>query len=82
MCIHASCFSHVRLFVTSWTVARQAPHPWESPGKNIGVSCHTLLQGIFLTQVSNPSFLMCPVLEGGFFTTSATCGALFPHILL
>ena len=24
--------------------------PWNFPGKNIGVSCHFLLQGIFLTQ--------------------------------
>ena len=24
--------------------AHQAPHPWESPGKNIGVGCHFLLQ--------------------------------------
>ena len=27
--------------------------PWDSPGKNTGVSCHALLQGIFLTQWSN-----------------------------
>ena len=27
--------------------------PWDSPGKNTGVSCHTLLQRIFLTQESN-----------------------------
>ena len=27
--------------------------PWDSPGKNTGVSCHALLQGIFLTQGSN-----------------------------
>ena len=24
--------------------------PWDSPGKNTGVGCHCLLQGIFLTQ--------------------------------
>ena len=23
--------------------------PWDSPGKNTGVGCHSLLQGIFLT---------------------------------
>ena len=28
--------------------------PWDSPGKNTGVSCHALLQGIFLTQGLNP----------------------------
>ena len=30
--------------------AGQAPHPWDSPGRNIGVGCHFLLQGIFSTQ--------------------------------
>ena len=29
----------------------------DSPGKNTGVGCHALLQGIFPTQRSNPSFL-------------------------
>ena len=28
--------------------------PWGSPGKNSGVGCYFLLQGIFLTQGSNP----------------------------
>ena len=27
--------------------------PWESPGKNPGVDCHILLQGVFLTQGLN-----------------------------
>ena len=31
--------------------------PWDFPGKNTGVGCHALLQGIFLTQGSNPSLL-------------------------
>ena len=26
--------------------------PWDSPGKNTGVDCHSLLQRIFLTQIS------------------------------
>ena len=29
--------------------------PWDSPGKNTGVDCKSLLQGIFLTQGSNLS---------------------------
>ena len=29
--------------------------PWDSPGKNTGVGCHSLLQGIILTQRLNPS---------------------------
>ena len=33
--------------------------PWNSPGKNIGVGSHSLLQGIFLTQGSNLGLLYC-----------------------
>ena len=29
--------------------------PWDFPGKRTGVGCHFLLQGIFMTQGSNPS---------------------------
>ena len=31
--------------------------PWDSPGKNTGVGCHALLQGIFPTQGSNSGLL-------------------------
>ena len=31
--------------------------PWDSPGKNTGVGCHALLQGIFSTQGSNLGLL-------------------------
>ena len=31
--------------------------PWDFSGKNTGVDCHALLQGIFPTQRSNPSLL-------------------------
>ena len=31
--------------------------PWDSPGKNTGVGCHALLQGIFPTQGLNPRLL-------------------------
>ena len=40
--------------------------------KNTGVDYHALLQGIFPTQVWNPSLFMFPSLAGRFFTTSAT----------
>ena len=33
--------------------------PWDSPGKNAGVGCHSLLQGIFSTQRLNPGHLHC-----------------------
>ena len=34
--------------------------PWDSPGKNPGVACCALLQGILLTQGSNPGLLHNP----------------------
>ena len=43
--------------------------PWDSLGKNTGVGCHFLLEGIFLTQGLNPE---SAALVGGFFTTSPT----------
>ena len=43
-------FSCVQHFSTPWTVAHQAPCPWDSPGNNTGVGCHFLLQEIFPMQ--------------------------------
>ena len=48
--------------------------PWNSPGKNTGVGCHALLQGIFLSQGSN--LHASPAWAHGFFTTRATWEAL------
>ena len=42
-----------------WTVARQAPLSWGSPGRNTGVGFHFFLQGIFLTQGLNPRLSHC-----------------------
>ena len=33
--------------------------PWDFPGKDTGLGCHFLLQGIFPTQGSNPGHLYC-----------------------
>jgi len=33
--------------------------PWNSPGKNTGVGCHSLFQGIFPTHGSNLGLLHC-----------------------
>ena len=33
--------------------------PWDFPGKNTGVGCHYILQGIFLVQGSNPGLPHC-----------------------
>ena len=49
-----SRFSQVQLFATPWTVSHaRFLCPWDPPGKNTGVDCHFLLQGIFPTQGSN-----------------------------
>ena len=47
--------SHVRLFVTPWTVACHE----DSPGQNTGVGNCSLPKGIFPTQGSNPGLLHC-----------------------
>ena len=53
----------VKVLVTSVVSDSLRPHglqparllcPWDSPGKNTGVGSHSLLQGIFPTQGSNP----------------------------
>ena len=46
------------LTVTPWTTDHQAPQRNFS-GKNTGVGCHSLFQGIFPIQVSNPGLLQC-----------------------
>jgi len=51
--------------VTPWTVARQAPWLWNSPGKITGVSCYVLLQEILPTQGSNPRLLHLLHWQGG-----------------
>ena len=33
--------------------------PWDFPGKNTGMGCHFLLQGVFPTQGSNPDLPHC-----------------------
>ena len=54
-----SHFSHARLFAVLWTIAHQAPLSMDSPGKNTGVGCRSLLQEIFTTQGSNPGLPHC-----------------------
>ena len=61
-CAMLSCLVCVQLFATPWTVARQGWDflcLWDFPGKNTGVGCHALLQGIFPTQGLNPSLPHC-----------------------
>ena len=57
-----ACVSCSVVFNSLWPHGLQPArplHPWNSPGKNTVVNCHSLLQGIFLTQGSNPGLLHC-----------------------
>ena len=54
----AQSLSCVQLFAIPWAVAHQVFCPWYFPGKSTGVGCHFPLQGIFLTQGSNPDLLL------------------------
>ena len=38
---------------TDYSSPTRLLYPWDSPGKNTGVGCHALVQGIFPTQGSN-----------------------------
>ena len=48
--------------------------PWDSPGKNTGVGCHFLPQGIFLTQGLNPGLRIPGRCFNLWATRDAQCG--------
>ena len=52
--VKVKSLSLVQLFATLGLEPTELLRPWDSPGKNTGVGYHFLLQGIFLTQWSNP----------------------------
>ena len=61
-----SRFSHVQLCATPETAAHQAPHPWDSPGKNTGVGCHFLLQCMKVkseSEVSQSCLTLCDPMD-------------------
>ena len=55
--LRAQPLSRLQLSVTPWTGVLRFLCPWDSPGRNTGVGCHALLQGIFCTQGSHPGLL-------------------------
>ena len=67
-----SHFSHVRLFVTLWTVAHQAPLTMGFSRQEYwsGLPCPP--PGDLPDPGIKPESLMTPALTGRFFTTSAT----------
>ena len=69
MLIH---FSHVRLFVTLWTVARQGPQSMGFSRQEDWSGLPCPLPRDVPNPGNKPSSLMTPALAGGFITTSAT----------
>ena len=63
--VNPTVLSHVQLFSTPWTVGHQVPLSIGFPGKTTGVSCHFLLEGIFLTQGFNLSLSCLQHLQAG-----------------
>ena len=53
-------------FATPWTVTNQAPLSMEFSRQEYWRGCHFLLQGIFLTQGSNPLLLRLQHCRAGF----------------
>ena len=52
-----NCFTCVQLCGHVQPYGLQPARLWDSPGKNTGVGCYVLYQGIFPTQGSNPHLL-------------------------
>ena len=59
--------SHAQLFVTPWAEPTRFFCPWDFSGKNIGMGCQFILQGIFPIQALNLR-LLCLHIADGFFT--------------
>ena len=57
--VKVKSLSHVQLFATHGLQPTRLLCPWDFPGKDTGVLCYFLLQGIFLTQGSNLGLLPC-----------------------
>ena len=67
-----SCFSHVRLFETQWSAARQAPLPIGSSKQEYWSRLPCPSSGHLPHLGIEPMSLTSPTLAGGFFTTVAT----------
>ena len=67
-----SCFSHVQLLATLWTVAHQAPLSMGFSRQEhwSGLPCPP--PGDLPDPGIEPTTLISPALAGGFFTTTAT----------
>ena len=68
VCVKKSVWKKWKSVMSNSLQLHKLYSPWNSPGQNTGVGSHSLLQGIFLTQGSNPGL---PI-AGRFFTNWAT----------
>ena len=75
-----SCFSHVRLFVTLWTVARQAPLSMGFSRQEYWSGLPCPRPGDLPDPGTESTSLMSPTLAGGFFITSSTWRALLSNL--
>ena len=69
-CVSVHVLDWMQLFATPWAVAPRLLCPWDFPGKNTGVSCHFLLQGIFPTQ--DQILISCVSFTGGWILYHCT----------
>ena len=62
VCVCVYIYMYVYIYIYSMLLC-----PWNSPGKNIGVGCHSLPRDLPDQEIEP---FMSPALAGGFFTTS------------
>ena len=67
-----SHFSHVRIFVILWTIARQVPLSMGSSRQEYWSGLSRLSLGDLPNPGVEPVLLTSPALAGGFLTTSAS----------
>ena len=81
--IYCGCvLSHVPLFVTLWTVARQAPLSMGFPRQGCWSGLPFPPPGHLPDPGIEPASLASPALAGGFFTTGATWEDSLSNVML
>ena len=76
VCVYVQSLSHVRLFATLWTLARQTSLSMRFFRQEYWSGLSRRPPGDLPNSKTEPASLMSPALAGGFFTISATWEAL------
>ena len=76
ICVCAQSLSHIRLFVTPWTVAHQTPLSTGFPRQEYRSELAFPTPGGLPDSGIKPESLASPILAGRFFTTWETSGSL------